>query len=89
MNLPLENILLNSDGGKSGSNFLLIFQEIHLVVGHIELFLQSSEFDRPGIHLLPNSLLNNNLRLHQKHSVTDFLLLIDQTSNNIPSEFMN
>lgn len=71
------------------SGHILLLQEIHLVVTHVQLLLQSTDNCRTRIHLLPNSKLQDHFGLDKPTARRRLLFLVDHTANNLSPEAMD
>lgn len=68
---------------------LLLLQKIHLVIAHVQLFLQSTNHCWTRIHFFPHPLLNHHLRLYQPSTSSSLFLLIYHTTYYFSAKSVN
>ena len=67
----------------------IFLQKVHFVVLQAELFLKSPYSSRAGVHLLPDSLFDQNFRLYDPAAVRGLLFLVDQAAHYLGPKFVD
>jgi hypothetical protein len=75
--------------GEGGGRILVILEEVHLVVGHAEFFLEGPDHGRARVHFLPDTLLDDDLGLNEPATGGGFFLVVDEAGHDIASELVD